>query len=74
MAQWCPFRIWDGLGILRCGPRCCSGTGDNSARWSNEVAVSHDDLVHHSLDAVLRRELALLDRAFDEDVFPLIES
>lgn len=38
----------------------------------NEVAVSHDDLVHDSLGAVLRRELALLDGAFDEVVLSLI--
>src|SRR5260370_36249965 len=74
MRHYLSLRAWDGLGILWCGPRCCSCAGDNSARWSNEVAVSHDDLVHPSLGAVLRRELALLDGAFDEDVLPLIEA
>jgi hypothetical protein len=38
MAQWCPFRLSDGVGILCCGPRCCRGAG--AMRWRCRTKIS----------------------------------
>src|SRR5258708_10129993 len=63
----CSFlKIRDGRLLGRCS-RCsfCGG----SPQHGDQVTVSDNDFMDHSLHAVaLRGELALLDRPFDEDV------
>ena len=57
------------LGGCGCGSLC-----GRSPRCGDHVAVPNDDFMDDSLRSVaLRRELALLDSAFDEDVVALIE-
>src|SRR5580698_9513627 len=66
------LKIRDGRFLGRCD-RCsfCGG----STRRGNQVAIPHDDFMDDSLHAVtFRRELALLNRPFDEDVVAFFQS
>ena len=66
------LKIRDGRFLGRCDRGSFCG---GSTRRGDHVAIPHDDFMDDSLHAVsFRRELALLNRPFDEDVVAFLQS